>query len=84
MGHIIAVYLAHMEALRIFASRSQERYGTLISQLPMIVLMQESPWLPRKEDNGTLLPVPRRERVVKRAANGLRGSVSSAGSLPVR
>ena len=39
MGHIIAVYLAHMEALRIFASRSQERYGTLISQLPMIVLM---------------------------------------------
>jgi hypothetical protein len=28
-----------MEALRIFASRSQERYGTLISQLPMIVLM---------------------------------------------
>ena len=39
MGHIIAVYVAHMEALRIYAVRSQERYGTLFSQIPMIVLM---------------------------------------------
>jgi hypothetical protein len=39
MGHIIAVYVAHMEALRISAGRSEERYGTLISQVPMIVLM---------------------------------------------
>jgi hypothetical protein len=39
IGHIIAVYVAHMEALRIYADRSQERYGTLISQIPMIVLM---------------------------------------------
>ena len=39
LGHIIAVYIAHMEALRICAGRSEERYGTLISQVPMIVLM---------------------------------------------
>ena len=28
-----------MEALRIYADRSQERYGILISQHPMIVLL---------------------------------------------
>nr|HIL76899.1 hypothetical protein [Rhodospirillales bacterium] len=39
IGHIIAVYVAHMEALRIYADRSQGRYGTLISQIPMIVLI---------------------------------------------
>ena len=39
LGHIIAVYIAHIEALRISAGRSEERYGTLISQVPMIVLM---------------------------------------------
>ena len=39
IGHVIAVYIAHIEALRIYADRSQDRYGILISQLPMIVLM---------------------------------------------
>ncbi len=39
VGHIIAVFIAHMEAMRIFADRPQGRYGTLISQIPMIVLM---------------------------------------------
>jgi len=39
IGHIVAVYIAHIEALRIYADRSQGKYGILISQIPMIVLM---------------------------------------------
>jgi len=39
IGHIVAVYIAHIEALRIYADRSQGQYGILISQIPMIVLM---------------------------------------------
>jgi hypothetical protein len=39
LGHVIAVYIAHMEALRFYADRPQERYGILISQIPMIFLM---------------------------------------------
>lgn len=38
-GHIIAIFIAHMEAMRIYADRTQGRYGTMISQIPMIVLM---------------------------------------------
>ena len=39
IGHIVAVYISHIEALRIYADRSQGQYGILISQIPMIVLM---------------------------------------------
>jgi hypothetical protein len=34
-GHVIAVYLAHLEALRLFG----ERRAALVSQLPMVALM---------------------------------------------
>jgi len=35
VGHVIAVYLAHMAALRLFGSRR----GALVSQVPMLLLM---------------------------------------------
>ena len=34
-GHIVSVYLAHVEALRLFPSRGR----AVLSQLPMLVLM---------------------------------------------
>jgi hypothetical protein len=35
LGHVIAVYLAHMAALRLFGSHR----GALVSQIPMLLLM---------------------------------------------
>jgi hypothetical protein len=35
VGHVIAVYLAHTAALRLFGSQR----GALVSQLPMLLLM---------------------------------------------
>ena len=35
VGHVIAVYLAHMAALRLFGSHR----GALVSQVPMLLLM---------------------------------------------
>jgi hypothetical protein len=34
-GHIVSVYLAHLEALRVFPTRRQ----ATLSQLPMLLLM---------------------------------------------
>ena len=35
LGHMVSVYLAHVEALRLFPKRSQ----AIASQLPMLLLM---------------------------------------------
>ena len=35
IGHVIAVYLAHVDALRLFG----DRRAALVSQLPMMLLM---------------------------------------------
>jgi hypothetical protein len=39
IGHVIAVYIAHCEAMLIYADRPQARREAIINQIPMIVLM---------------------------------------------
>ncbi len=39
IGHIVSVYIAHLEATRLYSSNPEGKQGLIISQIPMIFLM---------------------------------------------